>query len=126
MAEDLESLSHAQLYLMRDKTTDPAEQARLAPAEHQAFAREFSQESPLTALGLVAAIPAYQVAKATGLVGSRTGAGDPWAQLAAGYKGLGQGYLNLARRGLGALAARTPSAPTATAGFGAVKKEDYL
>jgi hypothetical protein len=90
MATNLESLTHAELRMARDQPG--ADQQALAPAEHQAFAREFAAESPLAALSLIPAIPAYQAAKGVGLMGSRTGTSQPLKQMAAGYKGLGQGF----------------------------------
>ena len=90
MATDLTSLSHEDIWRMRDQPG--ANQEALAPLEHQAFAREYASENPLAAVGLVAGIPAYQAAKGVGLLGSRTGTSQPGAQMAAGYKGLGQGW----------------------------------
>jgi hypothetical protein len=96
MATDLESLSHEDLWRMRDQPG--ADQQALAPLEHQAFAREYAAENPVRALGLVAGIPAYQAAKGVGLMGSRTGVSQAGAQMAAGYKGLGQGWGMALRR----------------------------
>ena len=118
MATDLESLSHEELSRMRN--APEADQELLAPLEHQAFAREYASESPLLALGLLGAIPAYQLGKSLGLIGSRTGASQPGAQMAAGYRGLGQGLAQAGRRGFGALfpsaEAVGPTAPTSDAG----------
>jgi len=75
-----------------------ADQQALAPLEHEAFAREYAAENPFAAIGLVAGIPAYQAAKGVGLLGSRTGASQPGAQMAAGYKGLSQGWGMALRR----------------------------
>jgi len=87
---DFDPTTHAGLRQLRDQPG--ADQQALAPAEHQAFAREYAAENPVKALGLIPAIPAYQAAKGVGLLGSRTGASQPGAQMAAGYKGLGQGW----------------------------------
>lgn len=91
----LEDLSHAELLRLRASTDDPEMQQFLAPYEHQAFAREYAQENPIRAIGLLASIPGYQAAKAAGLIGSQTGTGGFGAQMAAGYKGLAQGYGSL-------------------------------
>lgn len=121
----LAQLSNAELMRMRNAlpATDTAGQQRLAPFEHQAFAREVAQDTPLQAVGLLAAIPAYQVAKATGIMKSRTGATQPWEQILAGYKGLGQGWAKAAKGLFGA--APTPSAPLAPA-YGAVKQPGLI
>lgn len=96
MADDSTSLNHMDLLLARK--VPGADQSALAPLEHQAFAREYAAENPISALGLVAGIPAYQAAKGIGLLGSRTGASQPGEQMAAGYKGLGQGWGMALRR----------------------------
>lgn len=101
MPNHFESLSHAELFNLRNKPG--ADQALLAPFEHQAFAREATDENPLIGLGLLAAIPAYQAAKTFGIMGSRTGSENPFGQIAAGFKGVGQGFGRAAKRGLGAL-----------------------
>lgn len=106
---------------MRD-AAPASQQQDLAPQEHEAFAREYATESPLLATGLIAAIPGYQVAKAAGIMGSRTGSSQPMAQMMAGYSGLGQGWMNAARRGFGALFPQTP-APAGT-GYGAVPQDN--
>ena len=85
----LGNLSHEELLRLRAATKDPARQAELAPMEHQAFAREQVQSNPLSALGLLGAIPAYQLAKLLGLQEARTP--PSMAQLLAGFKGIGQG-----------------------------------
>lgn len=81
--------SHAELYLARGNA--PAElQAKLAPLEHQAFAREWTQDNPLLAApSLAVAIPAYTAAKALGLTGARSPAS--LAEMLAAYRGIWQG-----------------------------------
>lgn len=83
------ALSHAQLYSLRDKAGQ-MEQNRLAPMEHQAFAREFAQESPvLASASLPFAIPLYYAAKKLGLQKARS---EPsLEEVKAGYTGLMQG-----------------------------------
>lgn len=99
--------SQASLLLERRAAgPDLAAQQRLAPLEHQAFAREIATEHPLQAVGMLGAIPAYQGAKALGLMKSRTGTTQPLAQMWGGYKGLAQGWANAANRGLGATLAK--------------------
>lgn len=120
----LAQLSNSELMRMRNATTDPAEQQRLAPFEHRAFARESAQDTPLQAVGLLAAIPAYQVAKATGLMSSRTGSTQPWAQMLEGYKGLAEGWTSAAKTGFGALV-KKPTNPVAPA-FGALKQPGLI
>jgi hypothetical protein len=52
-------------------------------------------QNPIKGLGLLGGIPGYQVAKGLGLVGSRTGSGDPWGQIKGGYTGMGEGLMGL-------------------------------
>jgi hypothetical protein len=85
-------LSHEELYRMRD--APGADQGMLAPAEHRAFAREFTRESPLrAAVSLPFAIPAYTAAKALKLHPSRSPAS--FAEIGAGYAGLWEGLQEL-------------------------------
>lgn len=87
---DLNGQTHAVLSALRNRTVDPAEQRRIAPAEHRAFAREWTQEQPLLAVpSLIAAIPTYSVAKAAGILRARTPASLD--EMAEGYRGLGEG-----------------------------------
>src|SRR5512143_2970901 len=66
--------THAQLLAMRNALPgDSPDQVPLAGQEHQAFAREWTQENPMLALpSLLFAIPGYSAAKAAGLIHSRT------------------------------------------------------
>ena len=86
------ALSHAELYNLRDRDENKSRSVQniLAPMEHQAFAREFAQESPLLAsVSLPFAIPAYYAAKKLGLQKARS---DPsWEEVKGGYTGLMQG-----------------------------------
>jgi hypothetical protein len=74
----------------------PQAQKFLAPYEHRAYARELMQQSPGMGLGLIGAIPGYQVAKGLGLMGSRTGL--DLGQMGQGYMGMGEGLLGYLRR----------------------------
>lgn len=91
---DYSTMSHADLLNLRNSlpANDPRQQI-LAPYEHQAFAREWAQQSPWIATpSLLAAIPLYSLGKATGLVQSRSGASLD--EMADAYRGLGQGLLS--------------------------------
>ena len=93
-----DQLSHAQLYAMRAQMppTDPRH-AEIAPYEHAAFAREWTQEQPLRAIpSLMFAIPAYTGAKALGLTKARSPAS--LRELLLGYRGMGQGIAGLLSR----------------------------
>ena len=91
--DQMANMSHAQLYAMRQAAPQAA-QAIIGPYEHQAFAREFAQESPVSAaLSLPFAIPAYTAAKALGLEKTRSPASLD--EILKGYKGLAQGLFGL-------------------------------
>lgn len=87
---DLSKQTFNELYLAREKAS-PEEQARLAPFEHRAFAREFVRDNPVrNALSLGVAIPAYTAAKALGIIkGTRSPAS--LEEVKQGYKGVGEG-----------------------------------
>lgn len=71
LAEYLASLSHEELYRMRNKAG--IDQGMLGPYEHRAFAREFAKESPLrAAMSLPFAIPAYSLSKKLGISDARS------------------------------------------------------
>lgn len=74
-----------------------ANQELLAPQEHRAFAREWTQENPLVAVpSLVVATPLYAAAKALGLVSART---KPSVnQVVQGYTGILDGLKSLSSR----------------------------
>lgn len=95
MTPDYQSMTHAQLLNLRNSLPpDDPRQPMLAAYEHQAFAREWTKDNPLLApLSLSVAIPAYSLAKLTGLVHARTPAS--WNALVSGYKGIGQGLASL-------------------------------
>jgi hypothetical protein len=87
-------MSHADLLNLRNSlpANDPRQQI-LAPYEHQAFAREWTQQNPWVATpSLLAAIPLYSLGKAVGLLGSRSSASVD--EMADAYRGVGQGLLN--------------------------------
>jgi hypothetical protein len=98
-AQDLKlaSMSHAELYMKRAYSKSKAEQDRLAPYEHRAFAREFARESPgKAAVSLPFAIPAYTAAKALGL--QRTRSGASLEEMKQGFKGLAEGLFKRGKR----------------------------
>lgn len=81
--------SHSALYNARENASSQTEQNYIANAEHRAFAREVTAENPAMAIPLLAAIPAYQGAKALGLTNSRS---EPSLEQASeAYKGVGEG-----------------------------------
>lgn len=89
------SMTWDQLLQKRRQTTDPAEQARIAPFEHRAFAREYVAENPLAAPGLALMTPGYYLAKKLGLSRGRT---EPsLGQVGQGLTGIGEGLINAFR-----------------------------
>ncbi len=84
-------LPHSELYRMRDRAKDQAEQDLLAGYEHRAFAREAVGENPLMALPITAAIPLYQLAKILRMTGSRSQ--PSWGQMGQGLLGVKEGLL---------------------------------
>jgi hypothetical protein len=94
-APDYGSMTHAQLVALRASIpNDDPRQSVLAPYEHQAFAREWTQDSPIVApLSLMFAIPAYTAAKTLGVVHARSQ--PSIAAILDGYKGIGQGLANV-------------------------------
>ena len=96
----LESLDHATLYNMREKSRGTQKYQDLAPYEHQAFAREWVGENPLIgSASLAIASPLYYLAKQPGLLGLAQKMGlvgedatpSSLKQLGASYRGIGQG-----------------------------------
>ena len=88
-------MSHADLYALRARLprNDPRH-AEIAPYEHAAFAREWTQEQPLRAIpSLAFAIPAYTGAKALGLTDARSPAS--LREVLMGYQGMGKGIAAL-------------------------------
>ncbi len=85
------ALSLAQLQKMRNEAGDnPALQQVLGPMEHQAFAREYAQNSPVqAAVSLPFAIPLWTAAKALGIQPARSPAS--LEEIKSGYTGLLQG-----------------------------------
>ena len=78
----------------RDRIPGSLGQRILAPAEHQAFAREFAQDSPRTAaFTMPFMIPGYQAYKLLG-GGGPDATPASWDQLLHGYKGLWEGLKN--------------------------------
>ena len=78
-------------------------QRRLALEDRRAFARELIRDKPWLAPALAALIPAEQLYKggrvALGMKpGGRSGYFDPWANIGAGWTGIGQGMLDFGKR----------------------------
>ncbi len=94
LLQNPQAVSNVQLqWLRKQYAPNDYMQGILAPYEHQAFAREVSQEGVLPAASqAVVAIPAYQAAKGLGLMGSRTGFQPD--QAFAGWQGVLQGLRN--------------------------------
>lgn len=89
--EVLRKLDHALLYQAREYVQGAESQNKLAAPEHQAFAREATQENPLMALPIALASIAYQPAKA--LMGQSRS--DPsLEQMGAGLTGVAEGLAN--------------------------------
>lgn len=87
--QQMAGMSHAQLYQMRAGA--PAEaQNVISPYEHQAFAREATEENPFLALPIATAAPLYQVYKA--VMGARSQ--PSMDQVLQGWKGVGEGLVN--------------------------------
>ena len=86
----LANLSHSELVRLREQ--NPELQDLLAPYEHRAFAREYVTENPLRALGMVGAIPGYQLYKMTGQSGARSK--PSMNQMLQGFQGTGEGLMN--------------------------------
>jgi len=96
--EQLAALPHSDLMVWRqkmEKMKDSAANIRLAPFEHQAFAREYVKENPVSGtLGLGASIPLYQLAKLTGIAPKTSDASyipPSLKQFTAGFRGIGHG-----------------------------------
>jgi len=85
---DLTKASHSELAIAR--RAPDADQKMLAPAEHRAFAREWTRERPLLApASLAVAIPAYTLAKTLGIVKARSPAS--LKEMVEGFKGIADG-----------------------------------
>lgn len=87
------SMPWSDLYQLRMKTTDPLQQALIAPYEHRAYAREQVRDNPLNApLYAGALIPGYQAAKMAKLISSdSTSTAPSWDQVTQGLTGVGEG-----------------------------------
>jgi hypothetical protein len=86
------SMPHSDLYQMRYQ--QPTKQNEIAPYEHRAFAREWTQENPLLAsVSLPFAIPGYTAYKAMGFGNTRSQ--PSMDQIKQGYTGLAEGLLSL-------------------------------
>lgn len=106
--EKWNQLSHAKLGAEREKAkgVDPALYQQLAPAEHRAFAREFTQDTyGLGAIPTAAAAPLYYLSKQPivraipeqfGWV-EKDATPPSLDQLGASYKGILEGLMNLTK-----------------------------
>lgn len=99
--QELASLDHSTLLRLRERNPDTNLQKLLAPYEHRAFAREATKENPLMAAPIAAATPLYAAAKGLGLIGGRSGAGNPLGQMKAGFTGVAEGLVGAARQATG-------------------------
>jgi hypothetical protein len=80
---------------MRNSPT--ADHNQLAPLEHRAFAREWTQENPWLAVpSLAAAIPLYTAAKALGFTNARSK--PSLREIGQGYAGILDGLKSLSIR----------------------------
>ena len=89
---------HSQLLRLRNSMPpDDPRQQQLAALEHQAFAREWTQENPMLAIpSLAVAIPGYTMAKLLGMTHARSR--GSLHEIATGYRGVGQGLAALLNR----------------------------
>jgi len=101
MAGNYGEMSHADLLRLRNSLApDDPLQAELAPYEHAAFAREWTEENPVVAVpSLAVSIPGYSLAKLMGMGNARTPAS--LAEMVQSYKGVGSGLAALMRRARG-------------------------
>ena len=85
---------------LRAQTTDPTDQQALAPAEHQAYAREYVGQNPASYPGMVAAPLGYYAAKKLGFQQGRTPASmdQVWAGIYGANQGLSQALRRRAQR----------------------------
>lgn len=94
--DQLESMDHGALSMMRAKfKQDMNAQDRLAPFEHQAFAREYVKENPVSgAAAMLAAVPMYYAAKLLRIAPKGDGpqTAPSFDQVSRGYKGIAQGW----------------------------------
>jgi len=83
--------SHHEWLQARLNTDDPLEQAAFAPAEHRAFAREYTRDNPVAGtIAIPLSTLGYYLGKKAGLVkGTRTPA--DFDQVWAGLEGTAQG-----------------------------------
>lgn len=91
---DLEDMSHEQLFMLRERNpNNKAAQELLAPYEHQAFAREATNENPLLALPIAVAAPVYAAVKSLGFMTDDQTTKPSLSQVGRGLKGVGQGLI---------------------------------
>jgi len=88
---DLSNMGWEKMLRLRKKYSgDPMMQQMLAPFEHQAYARQYTQEHPVAGpIAMAVDAPAYQLAK---LFGIKSGRSQPSLdELFAAYSGIMQG-----------------------------------
>ncbi|HEX8956215.1 MAG TPA: hypothetical protein VF798_08075 [Burkholderiaceae bacterium] len=108
--EQMSTMPWATLLNLRNQYgTNQAVQDYIGPYEHQAYARETTQASPiLGGLQMAVVTPAYSVAKGLGIINAARALGaddddgtkqsqSSWSELAQGFKGIGQGLVNAVR-----------------------------
>ena len=98
-----DKITHAELYRARDRVGPSSQEGQaLAPAEHEAFAREWTAENPMVAApSLAVAAPLYYIAKNPILMGMAQKAGlvgqdatpASLQQLGASYRGIIDGLI---------------------------------
>lgn len=93
-----EGMSNSALMQLRNSLPDhDPRQRQIAPYEHQAFAREWIQDRGWSGVpSMAVAIPGYALAKLLGIQRARTP--PSLAQVAHGYRGMGQGIAGLFNR----------------------------
>ena len=88
-AQELAGMGQHELQTLR-KGKGPRTQARVAPFEHRAYAREYVRDHGIKgAASLAVAIPAYSAAKALGIVKARTPAS--LEEMKQGFIGVSEG-----------------------------------
>lgn len=94
-----ETADHATLYGARMKGSRE-DNIRLAPYEHQAFAREYVEANPITGpLGMAILTAGYTPAKALGILGSdEKTTPASMDQMLGGFRGIGEGVANNLRK----------------------------
>jgi hypothetical protein len=108
--DQMNTMSWGKLINLRNQFgSNQAVQDYVGPYEHQAYARETTQDSPfLGGLQMAVVTPAYSVAKGLGIINAARALGadeddgtrqsqSSWDELTQGFKGIGQGLSNALR-----------------------------